>query len=119
MVLIPQQSDASRRRKGMPSDLQQPLQGSLRRIPNFLIILCGIQASIILIVCIVIATHFFPGQPAGTPPVHPTHTPGKPTSTARPRSFHPALIEIDDYMIAVTVFPYLVYQYDMDVLSIG
>jgi hypothetical protein len=68
----------------------------------FLTILCSIQAAILLIICLVVATHLFPGQPAATPPVHPTQTPGKTGPKTRPRSTHPALIEIGDYTIAVT-----------------
>jgi hypothetical protein len=104
MVFIPQRSDTTRQRKGAPLELQQSRQGSIRRIPMFLVVLCGIQAVVILIICIIVASHLFPGPSVITPPVHPAPTPGKVVLKTRSQNIHPALIEIGDYSIAVTIF---------------
>src|SRR5713226_5674518 len=115
MVLISRRSNTTGQKKGAPLDHQQSLQGSLRHIPTFLVILCSIQAGIILIICLVVVARSFPSQPAETPPVHPTITPGKTTPTTRPQSIHPALIKIGEYIIAVTILPDLMYLSDANV----
>ncbi len=102
MVLISQRADATRQKKGVPLDLQQSQQGSLRHIPMFLLVLCGIQAIVILIICIIVATHFSPSRSAVTPPIHPTPIPDKVVPKTRSQNIHPALIEIGDYSIALT-----------------
>lgn len=119
MVLISQRSYASQQKKGVPLDLQQSRQGSLRHIPLFLVVLCGIQAVVILIICIIVAAHLFSGQSVSTPPVHSASTPDKVVPKTRSQNIHPALIEIGDYSIAVTTFFSPSIQDDMDVLSIG
>lgn len=101
MGLISQRSGTARQQKGMPLDPQQSLQGSLRRIPTFLVVLCGIQAAIILIICVIVTAHFFPARPTAAPPI----MPGKAVPKPHSQNFHPALIEIGDYIVTVTFCP--------------